>query len=49
MPEAFDNCQKNGGRIRTITLKNNRYMHVCYPKGGGPSVAGEVKKTKENK
>ena len=46
-PQAFDNCQKNGGRIGTITLKNNRYMRVCYL--NGKSHPGEVKKTKENK
>ena len=50
MPESFNKCVADGGRVRTITLKNNRYMHVCYPKGGGPSEAGEVKQKKtENK
>lgn len=46
MPQAFDACVKGGGRVRTIKIKGGRYMHVCFPKGGGKSVAGEVK-TKE--
>lgn len=48
MPQAFDSCVKNGGRVRTIKLKGDKYMHVCFPKGGGKSIPGEVK-TKEQK
>jgi len=43
MPKAFNNCRKGGGKIRTKKLSGNRYMHICIPKGGGASVAGEVK------
>ena len=43
MPVEFDACVKNGGRIRTKKLSGGKYMHICFPKGGGPSVAGEVK------
>lgn len=43
MPKAFDDCVSGGGRVRTKTLSGGRYMHICFPKGGGPSVAGEVK------
>ena len=46
MPRAFDECVKNGGRVRTIKPSPNKYLHVCYPKGGGPPVSGEVKKVK---
>lgn len=46
MPEGFDKCVKKGGRVRTITLSGNRYMHVCYL--GGKSYHGEVK-TKQAK
>ena len=49
MPAEFDACQKAGGRIRTITLKGGRHMPICYPKGGGSSIAGEVKQTKGKK
>jgi len=42
MPEAFDKCQKDGGRIRTITLKGGRYMRICYDTAG-KSHASEVK------
>lgn len=47
MPEAFDKCEKGGGRIRTINPKEGVYIHVCYPKGGGPPVHGEVKHSKD--
>jgi len=43
MPKAFDDCVSGGGRVRTKTLSDGRYIHICFPKGGGPSVAGEVK------
>lgn len=43
MPAPFDACVKAGGKIRTKTMKGGRYMHICIPKNGGPSVAGEVK------
>jgi hypothetical protein len=44
MPQAFDKCREAGGKIRTITLKGNKYMHICIL--GGKSYPGEVK-TKE--
>ena len=44
MPAEFDACQKAGGRIRTITLKGGRFMHICYL--DGKSHAGEVKEAK---
>jgi len=37
MPEGFEKCRRNGGRIRTATgpskhwgLGKGEYMHVCY-------------------
>ncbi len=47
MPEDFAKCQKEGGRIRTKTLKGGRYLRICYDKAGH-SQPGEVK-TKEKK
>ena len=50
MPQAFDECVKAGGRIRTIKPKgegSKTYLHICYPKGGGPPVSGEVKESKD--
>lgn len=44
MPKPFEDCVKDGGKVRTIKLKGNKYMHVCYL--DGKSYAGEVK-TKE--
>jgi hypothetical protein len=43
VPAEFDKCVSKGGQVRTKDLGNGKYMHVCIPKGGGPSVAGEVK------
>ena len=42
-PQKFEDCEKAGGRIRTKTLSDGRYIHICFPKGGGPGIAGEVK------
>jgi len=33
MPKAFDDCRKNGGKIRTIALSGGRYRHVCILNG----------------
>lgn len=41
MPEAFEKCQRAGGKIRTKSLKGNKYLHICYK--DGKSYAGEVK------
>lgn len=46
MPADFEKCVKDGGRVRTMKLKDGKYMHVCYDKGGKSHV-GEVKKKKE--
>ncbi len=45
MPQAFTNCVKNGGRVRRITPKPGVYINICYPKGGGSPVRGEVHHT----
>jgi len=42
MPQAFDNCVKAGGRVRRKTLSDGRYVNICFPKGGGQGIAGEV-------
>jgi len=46
MPEKFTRCVNGGGRVRTLSLGHGKYTKICYPKGGGPSVRGEVKKKK---
>ena len=48
MPANFEKCVANGGRIRTKTLSGGRYIKVCFPKNGGPSVAGYVKMKQES-
>lgn len=46
MPEGFNRCVKGGGRVRTKTLSDGQYMHICFK--DGKSYAGEVKKKKSN-
>ena len=45
MPEAFDACRRNGGKIRTKTLGKGKYMHICIL--GGKTYPGEVKTKKK--
>src|SRR3990167_5103639 len=45
MPAAFDACVKNGGRVRTKNLGDNKYMKVCFK--DGKSYAGHTKTKKE--
>lgn len=42
MPKAFDACVKAGGRVRTRSLPQGKFIHICF-KGGKP-FAGQVKK-----
>jgi hypothetical protein len=44
VPESFDICVRNGGKVRTKSLGNGKYMHICFYKG--KSYAGEVKTKK---
>ena len=50
MPEAFDKCVQGGGRVRTISgpnkqmgLRAGQYRRICFPRGGGHPVLGEVR------
>jgi len=47
MPKAFDDCVKNGGRVRTKKLKGGKYIHICFLKG--KSYAGKVKRSEKKK
>lgn len=47
MPAAFDKCIADGGKVITKKVNSKQYIHVCYPKGGGASVSGEVKNYKK--
>jgi hypothetical protein len=42
MPADFEKCVSEGGKVRTIKVGKNKYMHVCYDKAG-KSHSGEVK------
>lgn len=41
MPEAFEKCVREGGRVRTKKLSDGRYIKICWDKAG-KSHAGEV-------
>ena len=47
MPKAFDDCVSAGGKVITKRVNKGHYMHICFPKGGGSSVAGEEKTYKK--
>jgi hypothetical protein len=50
MPQAFESCVRNGGKVITKTIKGtSKYIHICYPKDGGSPESGEVKKKKGTK
>lgn len=46
MPKDFTDCIKEGGRVRTKELSEDRYMHICFK--DGKSYAGEVKEKKSH-
>lgn len=47
MPEKFNKCVKDGGRVRTKTMSGGRYMHICFK--DGKSYAGEIKTKKRER
>ncbi len=47
MPEAFMNCVRGGGRVRTKKLSGERFQHFCFK--DGKAFAGEVKSKKKEK
>ena len=42
MPADFDRCARRGGKIRNIKPRPDIIIPVCYPKGGGSPVHGDV-------
>uniref|UniRef100_A0A6M3J8L9 Uncharacterized protein n=1 Tax=viral metagenome TaxID=1070528 RepID=A0A6M3J8L9_9ZZZZ len=44
-PQDFEKCVKEGGRVRTIKVGKDKYIHICYDKEG-KSHSGEVKTIK---
>lgn len=47
MPAPFDYCSSHGGKIRTKSLSNGGYMHICFLEG--KSYPGEVHKKKDTR
>ena len=48
-PKAFDDCVSAGGKVITKVPKKGMFLHICYPKGGGSPISGEVKHTQKKK
>ena len=47
MPEAFNMCVKQGGKVRTKKMSGSMYMRICLLKGKW--FKGEVRKKKVTK
>lgn len=47
MPQDFENCVLNGGKVITKKISKDKYIHICYDKDG-KAHSGEVK-TKKTK
>lgn len=45
MPESFNRCVSNGGKVITKKLGGGKYIHICFL--NGKSYAGEVKVVKK--
>lgn len=44
-PQDFEMCMKNGGKVRTMKVGKDKYMHVCIDKMG-KSHKGEMMEKK---
>lgn len=40
----FNNCAKNGGKVKIKDLKNNKYIKICYDKVGKSHSSRVMKK-----
>ncbi len=54
MRKDFEDCVKNGGRVRIKQLKNNKSIRICYDKAGnsfsgGITVGKPVEEDREKK
>jgi len=47
MPADFLRCIRDGGRVRTKSLPDNKYIRICFL--GGKSYAGESQTRKSAK
>lgn len=45
MPKAFERCVAAGGKVRTESLGEGKYVHICYK--DGKSYRGHVKTKKK--
>ena len=43
MPKAFMDCVKNGGKVFTVKIGKNKYVHGCKMPGSKKAHYGEMK------
>lgn len=48
MPKKFDQCVRNGGKVRTIKPTPTTYIHICKAPGSKKTVSGYVKHNKKS-
>lgn len=48
MPKSFNDCVKNGGRVRAKSIGKTRYIHICFKDGKSYQGEVKVKKVKKN-
>lgn len=46
MPADFERCVAQGGKVRTVDLGGDKYVHYCFI--GGKSHRGEVQSKKRS-
>jgi hypothetical protein len=44
-PKGFDECRRQGGKIKSVSVGKGKYMHICFL--NGKSYKGEVKERKD--
>lgn len=49
MPQDFDMCVKNGGKVRTMDMGKGKYAHVCVLNGKTHMGEMKIKKVKIKK
>lgn len=47
MENGFSDCVKNGGKVKTKQLKNNKFIRICYDNEGN-SFASPIRTNKKS-
>lgn len=49
MPAEFLKCMREGGKMFTVKIGKNKYVHGCKMPGASKATYGEIKKKDKNK